>query len=42
MAVKDSFLPSPYPAWTAVGISELAVPGALVEIRAVARLDAAI
>jgi enamine deaminase RidA (YjgF/YER057c/UK114 family) len=34
MAVKDSVLPAPHPAWTAIGITELAVPGALVEIRA--------
>lgn len=37
MAVKDRYLTAPYPAWTAVGISELAVPGALVEIQATAR-----
>ncbi|BBZ12645.1 RidA family protein [Mycobacterium branderi] len=37
-AVKDKFLPAPYPAWTAIGISELAVPGALVEIQVTARL----
>jgi enamine deaminase RidA (YjgF/YER057c/UK114 family) len=28
----------PYPAWTAIGVSALAIPGALVEIRATARL----
>ncbi len=38
MHVKDSYLPEPYPAWTAIGVSELAVPGALVEIRATAQL----
>lgn len=36
--VKDTFLTAPYPAWTAVGISELATPGALVEIAITARL----
>ncbi len=36
--VKDRYLKAPYPAWTAIGITELAVPGALVEIRVVARL----
>ena len=36
--VKDRFLKPPYPAWTAIGVSELAVPGGLVEIKAVARL----
>jgi enamine deaminase RidA (YjgF/YER057c/UK114 family) len=41
IAVKDRFLAAPpYPAWTAIGISELAVPGALVEIRVTARLRA--
>ncbi len=39
--VKDRFLEGPYPAWTAIGISELAFPGALVEIRATARLPRA-
>jgi enamine deaminase RidA (YjgF/YER057c/UK114 family) len=36
--VKDRYMPEPYPAWTGIGVSELAVPGALVEIRLVARL----
>ena len=35
--VKDDFVGEPYPAWTAIGISALVVPGALVEIRATAR-----
>lgn len=38
MKVKDRFLAEPYPAWTAIGVVELAVPGALVEIRVTARL----
>lgn len=38
LAVKDRYLEAPYPAWTAIGIVELAVPGALVEIRVTARL----
>lgn len=38
LAVKDRYLTAPYPAWTAIGIVELAVPGALVEIRVTARL----
>lgn len=38
MKVKDRYLKVPYPAWTAIGISELAVPGALVEIKITARL----
>ncbi|WP_344008685.1 RidA family protein [Nocardioides lentus] len=35
-AVRDRHLAAPYPAWSAIGVVELAVPGALVEIRAVA------
>jgi enamine deaminase RidA (YjgF/YER057c/UK114 family) len=35
--IKDDFINEPYPAWTAIGISELAVGGALIEIRAIAR-----
>ena len=35
--VKDEFIPEPYPAWTAIGVSELAVPGAIIEIRVIAR-----
>lgn len=38
MAVKDRYVKAPYPAWTAIGISELAIPGGLVEIRVTARL----
>ena len=37
-AVKDRYLAAPYPAWTAIGVSELAFPGGLVEVRATARL----
>lgn len=37
MAVRDEFIAAPWPAWTAIGISELAVPGARVEIRVTAR-----
>lgn len=36
MSVKDRYLKKPYPAWTAIGVSELAVPGGLMEIRAIA------
>ena len=35
MKVKDEFVKEPYPAWTAVGVTELAVEGARVEIRVV-------
>jgi len=38
MQVRDRYLAQPYPAWTAIGVAELLVPGGLVEIRAVARL----
>jgi enamine deaminase RidA (YjgF/YER057c/UK114 family) len=35
--VKDEFVHAPYPAWTAVGISELWTPGSIIEIRVIAR-----
>jgi enamine deaminase RidA (YjgF/YER057c/UK114 family) len=35
-AVKDAFFPSSYPSWSAVGVTQLAMPELLVEIRAVA------
>jgi enamine deaminase RidA (YjgF/YER057c/UK114 family) len=38
MSVRDEFLRAPWPAWTAVGITELALPGAHVEIRVTAKL----
>jgi enamine deaminase RidA (YjgF/YER057c/UK114 family) len=34
--VKDEFFPKNYPSWTAVGVTQLAMPELLVEIRAVA------
>lgn len=34
--VKDAYLPGPYPAWSAIGVSQLITPGALVELRAIA------
>jgi enamine deaminase RidA (YjgF/YER057c/UK114 family) len=37
MKVKDEYLSEPYPAWTAIGVSELITDGALVEIRAIAK-----
>jgi len=39
MKVKDRYMKPPYPAWTAIGITELAFPGGLVEIKVIARLD---
>jgi enamine deaminase RidA (YjgF/YER057c/UK114 family) len=35
--VKDEFVREPYPAWTAIGVSQLITEGTLVEIRAIAR-----
>ena len=35
-AVKDEYFPDRYPSWTAVGVTQLALPGLCVEIRAVA------
>ena len=40
MKTRDEVLGEPWPAWTAIGISELAVPGARVEIRVIAQLRA--
>jgi enamine deaminase RidA (YjgF/YER057c/UK114 family) len=34
--IKDQYLPDRYPSWTAVGVTQLALPDLLVEIRAVA------
>lgn len=36
--IKDEFIKEIYPAWTAIGISELAVEGALIEIRVIAKV----
>ena len=41
-AVKDEFFPSNYPSWTAVGVTQLARPEFLVEIRAVAVVGSAL
>ncbi|MBL6940418.1 MAG: RidA family protein [Alphaproteobacteria bacterium] len=41
-AVKDEFFPNNYPAWTAVGVTQLAMPDLLVEIRAVAVIGSAL
>ncbi|MCK5098310.1 MAG: RidA family protein [Desulfobacteraceae bacterium] len=34
--VKTKFIPKNYPAWTAVGVTELVLPDLLVEVRATA------
>lgn len=38
IAVKDEYIHQPFPAWSAVGVTDLALPGLEVEIRAVAKL----
>ena len=38
MEVRDKYLREPWPAWTAIAITELAVLGAHVEIRVTAKL----
>ena len=38
MQVKDQFIKEPYPAWTAIGVSELAFR-AIVEIKVTARMS---
>jgi enamine deaminase RidA (YjgF/YER057c/UK114 family) len=35
--VKDREILAPYPAWTAIGVSQLITEGTLVELRAIAR-----
>jgi enamine deaminase RidA (YjgF/YER057c/UK114 family) len=35
-AAKDRHIVAPYPAWSAIGVSELITEGALVEIRVIA------
>ncbi len=37
--VKLEFIPENYPAWTAVGVTELVIPGLLVEIKATVIID---
>ncbi|MDH3678370.1 MAG: RidA family protein [Acidimicrobiia bacterium] len=39
MTAKDAAIAEPYPAWTAIGCTELAIPGARVEIKATAVLS---
>ena len=36
LKVRDEFLSEPWPAWTAIGCTELAMPGTRVEIRVMA------
>ena len=37
MRVKDEYVAAPYPAWTAIGVSELITEGTIIEIRLIAR-----
>ena len=39
VAVKSKYIHEPFPAWTAIGVSELAFPGLLIEIRVIVRRD---
>jgi enamine deaminase RidA (YjgF/YER057c/UK114 family) len=39
LEVASEFLSDPFPAWTAVGVTELILPAAVIEISCVARLD---
>ena len=39
MAVKDRHITAPWPAWTAIGVSELIIPGGLMEISVIAALN---
>lgn len=39
--VKDRYLEKPYCAWSAIGVSELLLPGALVEVKATAKVPQA-
>ena len=36
MAAKDAVMTEPYPAWTAIGCTELAIPGARAEVKVTA------
>ena len=35
--VKDEFITQPYPAWSAIGVTELITEGTLIEIRVIAQ-----
>jgi len=37
--VRNRYIEEPYPAQTAIGVAELALPGALLELKVIARLD---
>ncbi len=35
--VKDAYVSAPYPAWTAIGVSELITEGTIIEVRIIAQ-----
>ena len=35
--IKDEYIAAPYPAWTAVGVTELITEGTIIEIRVIAQ-----
>ena len=39
--VKDEHIAEPYPAWTAIGVTELITEGTIIEIRVIARRSVA-
>ena len=39
MAARDAAIGEPYPAWTAIGCTGLAIPGARVEVKVTAVVD---
>ena len=39
IAEKANFIPEPHPAWTAVGVTGLALPEAVVEVKVTARIS---
>lgn len=41
MAAKDAAIAEPYPAWTAIGCTGLAIPGARAEVKVTAIVDGA-
>ncbi|WVT78144.1 Rid family hydrolase (plasmid) [Sinorhizobium chiapasense] len=38
LPLKKDIFPAPYPAWTSMGITSLAIPGVLIEISAIAEM----
>lgn len=38
LPLKRDIFPAPYPAWTSMGVTSLAIPGALIEISAIAEI----